>query len=87
MTIAGSSFKQAITPTSGITYGNKSLPIQSIYKGKIERSLLRGKYPGSFSLSANEKHFSNTHEYLKLLDKMVIPYVEKERQNLQLPND
>ena len=46
-------------------------PIQFIHNGKSERSLVRVKFPGSFMLSTNEKHFSNTHESLKLLDDSV----------------
>ena len=85
--VTGSSFKQAITATFGITCENKFLPMQLIYGGKTERSIPRVKFPNSFSLSANEKHFSNTLESLKLLDEIVIPYIEKERANLQLPDD
>ena len=35
-------------------------------------------------MSANSKHFSNTQESLKLLDEIIIPYVEKEREALNL---
>ena len=45
LVIAGSSFKQAITATFGITYGDKFLPMQLIYKGKRERSLPRVNEP------------------------------------------
>ena len=41
----------------------------------------------SFSLGANKKHFSNTQELLRLLDEIIIPYVEKERDMLQLAHD
>ena len=85
--ITGSSFKQAITATFGIICENKFLPMQLIYEGKTERSIPRVKFPNSFSLSTNEKHFSNTLESLKLLDEIVIPYIEKERANLQLPDN
>ena len=37
--------------------------------------------------SANEKHFSNTQELLKLLDEIIISYMEKERDMLQLAHD
>ena len=77
MAITGSSFKQAITATFGIICGNKFLPMQLIYGRKTERSISRVKFLDSFSLSANEKHFSNTLESLKLLGEIVIPYVEK----------
>ena len=81
--ITGSLFKQAITATFGITCENKFLPMQLIYGGKTERSIPKVK----FSLSANEKHFSNTLESLKLLDEIVILYIEKERANRQLPDN
>ena len=44
----------------------------------------RFEFPKSFSLSANEKHFSNTTESLKLLDEIIIPYVISDRERQQL---
>ena len=85
--IKGASYKQAITATFGITYTNKFLPMQLIYRGKTERSHPRFKFPDSFLVSANPKHFSNTEESLKLLDQIVIPYVESERESLNLAPD
>ena len=58
--------------------------MQLIYGGKTAQSFPRFKFPDSFSLSANPKHFSNTEESLKLLDEIVIPYVESERKRLDL---
>ena len=46
-------------------------------RGKTQRSLPRVKLPDSFSLSANEKHFSNKQEPLKLIDEIITPYVQK----------
>ena len=39
----------------------------------------------SFTLSANEKHYGNEQESLKLLNDVIIPYVEMEREKLELP--
>ena len=58
--------------------------MQLIYGGKTQRSLPRVKLPDFFSLSANEKHFSNTQESLKLTDEIITPYVEEEREMLDL---
>ena len=80
--ITGGAFKESITATFGITYSGKFLPMQLIYKGKTQRSFPRVNFSSSFSLSANSKHFSNTQESLKLLDEIIIPYVEKEREAL-----
>ena len=55
------------------------LPMQLICKGKTRRSFPLGNFPPSFLLSANIKYFSNMQESMKLLDQIMIPYVEKER--------
>ena len=82
--IKGLSFKKSITATFGITFNLKFLPMQLIYGGKTQRSLPRVKFPDSFSLSVNENHFSNTQELLKLIDEIITPCVEKEREILDL---
>ena len=82
--VMGGVFKESITATFSITYSGKFLPMQLIYKGKTQRSFPRVNVPPSFSLSGNWKHFSNTQESLKLLDEIIIPYVEKEREALNL---
>ena len=58
--------------------------MELIYGGKDQLSLPRVKFPDSFPLSANEKHFSNTQESLKLIDEIITPYVEKEHEMLDL---
>ena len=82
--VAGFSYNQAITGTFGITLSYKFLPMQLICGETTAQSLPEFKFPESFSLSANPKHFSNTTESLKLLDKIIIPYVKNERERLKL---
>jgi len=84
--IAGSGDKRGITGTFVITLDGKFLPIQLIYGGKTKQSLPRYKFPESFSLSVNPKHFSNTEESIKIVEKIVVPYVEKEREILDNKN-
>ena len=62
VSIAGSSYKQAITATFGITFSNEFLPMQLIYGGKAQQSFPKFDFPDSFSLNANPKHLSNTEE-------------------------
>ena len=59
------------------------LPLQPIYGGKTKQSLPRYKFPHSFSLSVNPNHFSNTDESTKIVNEIVIPYVKRERENLE----
>ena len=73
--------KRSITATFSITLSGKFFPIQLIYGGKTSQSVLRYQFPQGFSLSVNEKHFSNTNEYIKLLNEIIVPYVKKERES------
>ena len=76
--ISGKSNKKAITGTFVITLNGHCLPFQLIYSGKTMRSLPKFKFPKEFSLSVDEKHFSNTQESLKILIEIVIPYVNQQ---------
>ena len=83
--IAGSNDKRMITATFTITMGGVFLPMQLLYGGKTSKSLPRVQFPDSFALSVNEKHYSNEQESLKLLDEIIIPYIEMERKQIELP--
>ena len=51
--------------------------MQLIYGVKTNQSLLRYQFPKEFSLSVNKKHYSN---------EVILPYVNKERQKMNRPN-
>lgn len=84
--IAGSSDKRCITGTFVISLNGDFLPMQLIYGGTTNQSLPRFKFPESFSLSVNPKHFSNTFESIKIIDEVITPYVEAQRHILGNPN-
>ena len=48
-----------------------------IYGGKTTQSLPRLQSPAGFSLSMNEKHFSNSKESVKFLNEIILPHVKK----------
>ena len=81
--VAGVDDKRTITATFSITLDNKFLPMQLIYKGKTSQSLPKVKFPEDFSLSANETHYSNEKESLKLLEEIIL---RKEREKLGIDN-
>lgn len=85
--IKGSNDKRMITLTFTITLDGKFLPPQIIYGGKTLQSLPRVKFPPTFSLSANPKHYSNEQESIKLLNEIIVPYIKKERGTLGLKKD
>ena len=71
-------------PISGSA--DKRLSFQLIYKGKTTQSLPKIDFPDGFSLSVNEKHFSNTQESIKFLKEIVIPFIDKKRSELKNPS-
>ena len=81
--------KRTITTTFAITLSGTFLPMQLIYGGKTEQSLPREvRFPNTFSLCVNQKHYSNEKEALKYLKEVIIPYVEIERERcFQGPGD
>ena len=89
VTIHGCNDKRTITATFIITLAGEFLPIQLIYGGKTLQSLPKYRFPESFSLSVNEKHYSNTDESLKLFNEIIIPYINSKlvRSSRDIPDD
>ena len=56
--------------------------MQLIYGGKTKQSLPRFKFLDGFSLSCNPKHFSNAMESIKLINEIIIRYVQSQRKEL-----
>ena len=85
--IARSGDKRAITATFVITLEGSFLPMQLIYGGKTSKSLPAVEFPEGFSLSVNPSHYSNIEESIKIMEEIVIPYLERERKKHDLPID
>ena len=60
------------------------LPMQIIYGGKTSKSIPRVSFPDGFLVSANPKHYSNEEELLKMMEHIIIPYVQKQCNTLKL---
>ena len=43
------------------------------------------EFPDGFSLRCNPKHFSNAMESIKLINEIIIPYVQSQRKELGKP--
>ena len=59
--------------------------MQLIYGGKTTKSLPRFKLPNDFSLSVSKTHYSNEKEACKLIEEILVPCIEKVRQEENLP--
>ena len=84
--IAGTNDKRSITAIFSMTFNNKLLPIQLIYKGKTNQSLRKVDFPDVFSLSVNKTHYSNEEEALKFIDEIILPHVQKRQAKLRYGN-
>ena len=87
VSISGATYCKSLTATFGIGLDNNFLPIQLIYGGKTQQSLPKENLSNEFSLSVDEKHFSNTQESLKLIEDIINPYVKEERKCLGRNSD
>ena len=78
VSIAGSSDKRSVTGTFTITLNGHLLPMLLIYGGWGETKESLPRFLDSFKLSCNPKHFSNAMEYMKLINEIIIPYVQSQ---------
>ena len=85
--IAGSRDKRAITATFIIDLAGNFLPMQLIYGGKTDRSLLKVDFPKGFSLSANPKRYSNKKVTQKIIDEIILPRAKYVREELKLSSN
>ena len=85
VSIAGSSDKHSITGTFTITLNGHFLPMQLIHGGKTKQSLPRFKFPDGLLLSCNPKYFSNAMESIKMINEIIIPYIQSQHKELGKP--
>ena len=72
-----SNYKKQRNKIFNLLNSGEFLPIQLIYGGQATKRLPRYQFSAGFSLSVNEKHFSNNKESVKFLNEIIVPYVKK----------
>ena len=73
--IAAAINKRSITATFSITFDNKFLPMQLIYKSKTNQNLPKVDFPDG-----------NEEKALKFIDEIILPHVQKARAKLRCGN-
>ena len=85
---AGANDKRSVTSlTVYESLDGKILPFQLIYRGKTQRSLPNVDFPDGFCLSDNEKHWNNEKKNVRLIEQVLVPYIEKFKEEKGLPNN
>ena len=73
-------------PAGSKTLDDIFLPIQLACKRKTSQSVPKMKFPAEFSLSANNKYFSNTKESIRFLEDIIVLYIDTARIEMGDPN-
>ena len=68
--------KRAITVTPCEFLDGCMLPFRVIYTRKMEISLPDSTFPDGFPLAFNQKHWSNETKTMRLIEDLLVPYIE-----------
>ena len=84
---AGVDDKRQITIVVCGTASGVFLPFQVIYKGKTPACLPRFVFPADWNVTFTENHWSNEEKTLEYIHKVILPFIQKKRNDLKLPVD
>ena len=85
--IVGINDKRQITAVFCGTAKGHFLPFQLIYQGKTKASLPPHKFPEDWHATFTPNHWSNEDVTKDYIQKIIVPYVQYKRKELQLPED
>ena len=82
--IKGLNDKRQITTVFCGTLIGEFMPFQLIYGGKTDRCHPRYPFPPDWHITHSENHWSNEQTMLNYIDKIIVPFVERVREDLGL---
>jgi hypothetical protein len=85
--IVGIDDKRQITAVFSGTLAGDFLPPQLIYQGKTTKCLPSFGFPQDWHITYTENHWANEATMVDYLKKILFPYIEKKRHELQLHED
>ena len=83
--IKGIEDKREITALLAVTLSGGLLPPQLLYQGKTDRCHPHITFPADWDVFHTDNHWSNTSTVLRFIDKVIIPYLNVKRLELELP--
>ena len=83
--IIGKDDKREVTALLAVNILGETLPPQIIYQGTTNRCHPNFKFPSDWDITHTENHWSETGSMCRYVDKVIKPYVEKVRDELDLP--
>ena len=86
--VKGKGKGKQITGTFAVSATGRFLPMQLIYAGKTNRCHPQGiEFPPGFDVTHSHNHWSNEELVIQHICEIVIPYVDKMKEELGLPKD
>lgn len=85
MSITGLEDKRQITALLSCTMSGKLLPPQILYQGKTDQCHPPTTFPTDWDIFHSENHWSNEDTMKRFVDKILTPYINDTRDNLDLP--
>ena len=82
--LAGKDDKCQLTAVSGGSMAGDCLPPQLIYQGKTCWYIPKIDFPDDWHVIFSANHWSNERTMTDYLEKILLPYVERKRQELRL---
>ena len=85
--VVGKEDKREITALLAVTASGTLLPPQLIYQGKTDGCHPKISFPADWNVTHSDSHWSTETTMLEYIDKVIVPYVVKERNRLELADD
>lgn len=82
--LAGKDDKRQLTAVFAGSMTGEFLPPQLIYQGKTHRCIPKVEFPDDWDVTFSANHWSNERTMTDYIEKILLPYVEGKRQELQL---
>ena len=82
--IANSDDKRQITAVLAASMAGEYLPPQLIFKGKTQRCHPQVSFPKGWDIWHSENHWSNEDTMQRYIEQIIVPYIDKKRQDLDL---
>ena len=83
VTMHGMTDKRQITMVASITHKGECIPPQLIYNSKTDRCHPKDViFDDGWLIDHSESHWTTTETFNRFINKVLIPYVEKQRETL-----
>ena len=87
VSIIGLGDKRQITAVFAGTMSGMFLSPQLIYKGKTKACLPKVDFPKGWYIAFTYNHWANEDTVLRYIRKVIVPYIEKTKEEMKLPSE